>query len=199
MAASGCGAVCFGRGRVTPEASHVPIGRLLLWTTLQGLPLPKGPHSTSRRPYGGPNLHGSALPVRSGPCGKAGGAGGHIAPSVRWVRPRHWPISCVSKRPDSRNAKALAARVSSAGPTVAIEGSKRDELGLRDYLRGTSTETRLYVPTVVQKHLRLSDERVPARLARVVFAREGCENGEARSDSQSLRASDQSATGVLHG
>ena len=124
--------------------------------------------------------------------------GSHSAIGI-WVRPRHWPVSCVSKRPDSRNAKALAARVSSAGPTVAIEGAKRDELGLRDYLRGTSTETRLYVPTVVRKHLGLSDERRPARLPTVVFAREGCENGEARSDCESLRASDQSATGVLHG
>ena len=175
MAAERCGAVCFRRGKVTPEASHVPFGRLLLWTTLQGLPLPKGPHSTSRRPSGGPNLHGSALPVRSGPCGKAGGAGGHIAPSLSWVRRRHSPICCVSKRPDSRNAKALAARVSSAGPTAAIEGKKRDELGLRDYLRGTSTETRLYVPTVEGNDLGLSDERMPARLPSVVFAR-ACED-----------------------
>lgn len=49
---------------------------------------------------------------------------------------------------------------------------------------------RLYVPTVVRNHLRLSDERLHACLPAVVFAREGCENGEARSDCESLRASD---------
>lgn len=80
-------------------------------------------------------------------------------------------VCCVSKRPDSRNAKALAARVSSAGPTVATEGKKRDELGLRDYLSGTSTETRLYVPTVSGIALRLSDERMTIDPTVLVYAR----------------------------
>jgi hypothetical protein len=84
--------------------------------------------------------------------------------------------SVPEAQPTSRNAKALAARVSSAGPTVAPRGTKRDELGLRDYLSGTSTETRLYVPTGAGEDLRLSDQRMTSRQTPLVYAREGCEN-----------------------
>jgi hypothetical protein len=56
--------------------------------------------------------------------------------------------SVPEAQPTSRNAKALAARVSSAGTTVAGEGVRRDERGLADYPSGSSTETSLYFRTV---------------------------------------------------
>lgn len=162
---------------MTPEASHVPLRPSLPWTALAKTTAPKGSTFDFQASGIGDQpcmvMRCLFVPV---PAASLAGAGGHIAPSVHWVRPRHWPISCVSKRPDSRNAKALAARVSSAGPTVAPRGTKRDELGLRDYLRGTSTETRLYVPTVSGFALRLSDERTTARLSSLVYAREEWEN-----------------------
>jgi hypothetical protein len=66
--------------------------------------------------------------------------------------------SVPEAQPTSRNAKALAARVSSAGTTVAREGVKRDERGLADYPSGSSTETSLYLrPVSSLLHNRSSD------------------------------------------